>query len=143
MLSPDTQKANKTKTKGFKITQKEPKDSNKPPKNKRIPLVITDTQYKYLETLAARKSQNVGFFILDLLESHLDYKLLIGDLEWNIPDEHRPNRELVNTLKALMYGELVEDDKLTREDVAKVSELIGCPYEDVVKLLEKHTDSRN
>lgn len=129
---------NKNKSpQGFGTTTREPKQSLKTPKSMRIPLIFTDTQYKYWEVLASKNSQNVGAYLLDLLENHLDSKLLIGDLEWIIPDEHRPNRELTNILKALIYGNLDENDKLTKEDLEKVSRLIGCQYNDLITLLEK------
>lgn len=131
----------KQRSEGFKPTPNPSKPKKQ--KDKRIPIVITDTQYHYLEVLASRKSMNVGAFILDLIESHMDTKLLIGDLEWNVPDEHRPNRELVLTLKALMYGELNDDEKLTTDDIKKVSRLTNCPYDDVIKLLSQVKQSSN
>lgn len=122
--------------KGF-ATQNKAKEKKPPKKIRKISLVFSDTQFVYLEELAKRASLKLTAFLTGLVEYHLDSKLLCGELEFNIPIQQDPNRELFLVLKALIYGELNENEKLNSEDVEKIAIKIGCEPQQIINLLER------
>lgn len=125
-----TKKAGRPK--GFVVKEKKPAK-----KIRKISLVFSDTQFLYLEELAKRESITLTNFVTTLIEYHIDTQLLCGELEFNIPLDQKPNRELFLILKALVYGELKEDEKLTNDDIHYVAFKLGCDEEKIFTLLEK------
>lgn len=123
--------------KGFSTKTKK----DEPPKTKKLNIILTMTQYHYLGVLAKRKSLSVVNFVTDVIERIMDGMLLKGELEFNIPvkpeAEKLPVSESVLVLKAMVYGELPEHEKLTTDLVERVSNEVGCETEKIIKLLER------
>lgn len=104
---------------------------------KRISIFLSETQHQYLAELALRSGLKVSMYTTEIVEQHLDKKILTKEIEFNFPRFKKQNSSLIPILKALIYGHLSEQEKLTDDVIRDASTTIGCSEEDIRDLLKQ------
>lgn len=99
----------------------------------KVYIYLTEREHDYLKKISSVRTESVSVIILDLVRKFID-----GEILTNSISQFEPEYNVISPiLKALIYGKLDENERLTPRHIKKAARLLNCEEEKIFDLLAK------